>query len=307
MTEGASSGGQHARRDATRLVIHADDVGMCHGANSAFVELSHQGGITAGSVMVPCPWFPEIADLAARDDLLDVGVHLTLNAEKAHYRWRPVSGVGASSGLVDAEGYLWHRVADTRANAHPEAVETEWRAQIDTALGAGIDVTHLDAHMGSALGPEWCDRYINVGIDYDIPVLITRALSMYGPNNHLADVTDVDFERFVAQAEAARMPVFDEVLETDFSRPRGEPTAYETMLTASDVLAHDLVFCAFHPNAPGPGEIEVIEPDTWHVRTDEHALFGTDEWLALLNAQPFELTTMRELRAEYRTATARQR
>ena len=307
MTEGASSGGQHARRDPTRLVIHADDVGMCHGANSAFVELSHHGGITAGSVMVPCPWFPEIADLAARDDLLDVGVHLTLNAEKAHYRWRPVSGVGTSSGLVDAEGYLWHCVADTRANAHPEAVETEWRAQIDTALAAGIDVTHLDAHMGSALGPEWCDRYINVGIDYDIPVLITRALSMYGPNNHLDDVTDMDFECFVAQAEAAQMPVFDEVLETDFSRPRGEPTAYAAMLTASDVLAHDLVFCAFHPNAPGPREIEVIEPDTWHVRTDEHALFGTDEWLALLNAQPFELTTMRELRAEYRTATARQR
>jgi predicted glycoside hydrolase/deacetylase ChbG (UPF0249 family) len=144
----------HYRRDLTRLVIHADDVGMCHGASSAFVELSHRGAITSGSVMVPCPWFPEIAELAARDDRLDVGVHLTLNAEKAHYRWRPVSGVGKSSGLVDDDGYLWHRVADTRANVHPEAVETEWRAQIDTALAAGVDVTHLDAHMGPALGPE---------------------------------------------------------------------------------------------------------------------------------------------------------
>lgn len=304
MTDVTSFGGQRSRGDTTRLVIHADDVGLCHGANSAFVELSHQGVITAGSVMVPCPWFPEIADLAARDDLLDVGVHLTLNAEKVNYRWRPVSGVGTSSGLVDAEGYLWHRVADTRANAHPEAVETEWRAQIDTALAAGIDVTHLDAHMGSALGPEWCDRYITIGIEYDIPVLITGALSMYGPNGHLADVTDVDFERFVAQAVSAGMPVFDEVLETDFSRPRGEPTAYESMLTAPDVLAHDLVFCAFHPNAPGPGEIEVIEPDTWHVRTDEHRLFATDEWLTFLAAQSFKLTTMRELRAGYRLTTA---
>jgi predicted glycoside hydrolase/deacetylase ChbG (UPF0249 family) len=286
----------------TRLVIHADDVGMCHGANSAFVELSHHGGITSGSVMVPCPWFPEIADAAARDDRLDVGVHLTLNAEKASYRWRPVSGVEKSSGLVDADGYLWHRVADTRANAHPEAVETEWRAQVDTAIAAGIDVTHLDAHMGAALGPEWCDRYINVGIDYGIPVLITRALSTYGPNNHLADVNDADFDRFVAQAQAAGMPVFDEVLETDFSRVRGAPTGYEAMLTAPDVLAHDLVFCAFHPNAPGPGEIEVIEPDTWHVRTEEHALFGTDEWLTFLDAQPFKLATMRELRAEYRAS-----
>jgi predicted glycoside hydrolase/deacetylase ChbG (UPF0249 family) len=286
----------------TRLVIHADDVGMCHGANAAFAELSHRGGVMSGSVMVPCPWFPEIAGLAASDDSLDLGVHLTLNAEKAEYRWRPVSGVGKSSGLVDADGYLWHRVADTRAHAHPEAVETEWRAQIDTALAAGIDVTHLDTHMGSALGPEWCDRYVNVGIDYDIPVLITRALSRYGPNNHLSGVNDAEFDHFVAQAQAAGMPVFDEVLETDFSRARGAPTAYEAMLTAPDVVAHDLVFCAFHPNAPGPGEIEVIEPDTWHVRTDEHALFGTDGWLAFLDAAPFELTTMRELRSEYRAS-----
>ena len=283
----------------TRLVVHADDVGMCHGANSAFVALSHCGGITSGSVMVPCPWFAEIADLAQHDDRLDVGVHLTLNAEKAQYRWRPVSGVGRSSGLVDTDGYLWRSVADTRANAHPEAVETEWRAQIDTALAAGIDVTHLDAHMGSALGPEWCDRYIKVGIDYDIPVLLTRTLSSYGPNNHLVGVDDADFDRFVTQAQAAGMPVFDEVLETDFSRPRDVPTAYEDMLTTPEVLAHGLVFCAFHPCAPGPGEIEVIEPDCWHVRTDEYAFFATDEWLAVLDAHPFELTTMKELRADY--------
>ena len=51
----------------TRMVIHADDVGMCHGANQAFVELARFGTIGAGSVMVPCPWFPEIAAIAAGD------------------------------------------------------------------------------------------------------------------------------------------------------------------------------------------------------------------------------------------------
>ena len=58
--------------------MHADDVGMCHGANTAFVELSKHGSITAGSVMVPCPWFPEIGVLAASDSSLNVGVHLVL-------------------------------------------------------------------------------------------------------------------------------------------------------------------------------------------------------------------------------------
>lgn len=280
----------------TRLVIHADDVGMCHGANRAFTELSHKGTITAGSVMVPCPWFPEIAELAAGDPRFDVGVHLTINAEKAHYRWRPLSNPSPASGLVDTDGYMWRRVAQVRAAAHPDAVEAEWRAQIDAALAAGIDVTHLDAHMGAALGPEWCDRYIALGVEYDVPVLITRTLGRYGPNKHLADVGEETFARFVEQATNAQMPVFDRVLETDFRRAPDEPAAYEGMLGALD----ELVYCAFHPNAPGPGEIEVIEPDTWHVRTDEYELFGTAEWANWLEDQPFRLTTMRELRTDFR-------
>ncbi len=64
-------------------------------------------------------------------------------------------------------------------------------------LAAGIDVTHLDAHMGAALGPEWCDRYIALGVEYDVPVLITRTLDRYGPNKHLADVSEETFARFV--------------------------------------------------------------------------------------------------------------
>ena len=281
----------------TRLVIHADDVGMCHGANRAYVELSHFGTITSGSVMVPCPWFTEIAEIAAADDTLDCGIHLTLNAEKAHYRWGPVSSVSSSSGLLDEHGLLWRDVASVRRNANPEAVEQEWRAQIDRALAAGINVTHLDAHMGSALAPEWCDRYVAVGIDYGVPVLITDSLADYGPNRHVASpaeaqAADDAIKEAAATARAAGMPVFDLVLETDFSRPPTQPADYQMMLGS---LEADLVFCAFHPNAPGGAEIEAIEPDSFHVRTDEYELFGTDGWMEWLNGQPYELATMANL------------
>ncbi len=33
---------------------------------------------------------------------------------------------------------MWHRVAQVRANAHPEAVEAEWRAQIELAWQPGL-------------------------------------------------------------------------------------------------------------------------------------------------------------------------
>ena len=283
---------------ATRLVIHADDVGMNHGANRAFIELSRFGTITAGSVMVPCPWFSEIAEAAAGDDSLDCGVHLTLNSEMTHYRWGPITRPGASSGLLDSDGYLWPDVASVRRHAHPDAVEAEWRAQVERAQAAGIDVTHLDTHMGSALAPEWCDRYVALGIELRIPALITGALSAYGPMNHLAGAGHGPFREAVAEARSAGMPVFDEVLETDFKRPRDQPADYEAMLGGLDT---DLVYCAFHPNAPGGAEIEVIEPAKFHVRTDEYELFGTTQWKEWLGSRPLTLTTMRELREVWRT------
>lgn len=283
-----------------RIVVHADDVGMCHGANAAFAELSGLGTISSGSVMVPCPWFAELAEMAAADPMLDVGVHLTLNAEQRGYRWAPVSRQPASAGLTDDAGYLLPTVAEVRRHAHPDAVEEEWRAQLDRALAAGIDVTHLDAHMGSALVPEWCDRYVALGAEYGLPALITTTLSSYDPHGHLTDVTDEAFAPFVDAARAAAMPVFDRVLETDFDRLRGHPVDYRAKLLSTDA---PLVYCAFHPCAPGPGEIEVIEPGAHHVRIDEYELFRTDEWRAWLVSQPVELIGMRTLRDEMRRAS----
>jgi hypothetical protein len=56
-------------------------------------------------------------------------------------------------------------------------VEAELRAQIDLAYRAGIDVTHLDAHMGAALSPEFCKIYIRLGLEYRLPILLTTSLA----------------------------------------------------------------------------------------------------------------------------------
>ena len=61
------------------------------------------------------------------------------------------------------------------------------RAQVERTLAAGIDVTHLDAHMGAALAPKPCDAYLRLGEEFDVPVLLTSQLADYGPRNHLAD------------------------------------------------------------------------------------------------------------------------
>ena len=86
---------------ARTVVIHEDDVGMSHGANAAFQELSMAGACSSGSVMAPCPWFPEAIAMAKANPTLDLGVHLTLNSEKQPYRWRPLTSPARSAGLTD--------------------------------------------------------------------------------------------------------------------------------------------------------------------------------------------------------------
>ena len=288
----------------SRIVLHQDDIGMCHGANLAFVELSATGAITSGSVMVPCPWFREAAEMASGSPSLDLGVHLTLTAEKRHYRWGPLIGSSPSSGLVDDDGYMWRDVASTRRHADPRAAAEEMRAQVERAVASGFDVTHLDAHMGAVLAPEFCGEYLRLADEYEIPALMTRTLSAYGPNNHLAGVTESEFAEFVQEALRLGIPIVERVLETDFSRPNDKPLKhrhYETMFSA--VASGDdsgWFFAALHPNAPG--EVETIEPQHSHVRTDEYHHFRSDEYTEWLKESAIRTSTMRDLRDEMRQA-----
>src|SRR5260370_13350549 len=102
-------------------ILHVDDIGMCHGANRGFLDLAERGFVTCGSVMVPCPWFREIAEAAAADPALDLGVHLTWTSEWEHYGWVPISTVSRASGLIADDGFFWRDAASLPRHLVPEA------------------------------------------------------------------------------------------------------------------------------------------------------------------------------------------
>ncbi|HUW13586.1 MAG TPA: ChbG/HpnK family deacetylase, partial [Anaerolineae bacterium] len=148
------------------VIMHADDLGMCHAANTAFAALVESGRPLSGSVMVPCPWFPELAALGRAHPEADIGVHLTLNSEHPLYRWGPVSTRDVTSGLLDPDGYSPSTVEALHSRMSADAAMTEMRTQIERALAAGLDVTHLDAHMAAVVYPSLLRHYVDLALQF---------------------------------------------------------------------------------------------------------------------------------------------
>jgi predicted glycoside hydrolase/deacetylase ChbG (UPF0249 family) len=157
------------------IIVHADDLGETHAVNAAAMKALQGGTINSASLMVPCPWFPEMADYAKSHPDADLGLHLTLTSERIYYRWGPVAPADKVPSLVDENGYF-HHDWEHGERVNPKEVELELRAQIDRALAMGVRPTHLDSHQYRLImnGRELFDVMLRVAHEYKLPVFVNR-------------------------------------------------------------------------------------------------------------------------------------
>jgi len=159
-----------------RVIVRGDDMGSCHAANAGCIKSYREGIMQTVEVMVPCPWFEEAAKMLRENPGLDVGVHLTLTSEWANYKWRPLT---CAPSLVNEDGYFYPQTKQwdgqpagrgfLDAGPNLEEVEKELRAQIELAIKKIPQVSHLSAHMKTAIStPELMELAIRLAKEYKL-------------------------------------------------------------------------------------------------------------------------------------------
>ena len=270
--------------DSRLLIIHADDFGMMHSVNTAIEEAFENHWITSASILVPCPWFPEVAQWAKTHPEADLGIHLALNADWTSYRWPSVSPQPKVSSLLDADGYLPLTTEYVVAHAKMPDVEVETHAQVDKAKAAGIHITHVDTHMGTIVSTDDLLKvYLGTARAYKVPAML-----MHSPPNRPPDLSRLNLD--------PNTIFLDSLVEIMPGVPKSEwLAAYKKMLQPLRPGTYQLVVHLAHNDAEMQGAT-ADHPD-WGAewRQNDLDLVRSPEFQQFLKEQGFILISWKDL------------
>jgi len=270
-------------RDTRLLIVHADDVGMTHSVNAATIAALDAGLVNSASIMVPCPWFPEIADYAKSHPQIDVGLHLTLTSERVYYRWGPVAPRDKVPTLVDENGYF-HLDWKPSTRIDPKEAELELHAQIDRAYSMGIRPTHLDSHQYRLLqtGKELFLAFLRVAHDYKLPAFVARDWFAETPYLESSlSPSDIVIDHTVTISPSVPPEKWNEFYKTALKNLQPGVTEFVIHLA----FANDEMKAATR------------ERDTWGAawRQRDYDFFTSPDFRQLLREENIQLITWREL------------
>lgn len=276
------------------VVLHADDIGMCQATLAAYDDLLAAGLASSAATMVPCPWFNGLAEQCRRragDPQIDMGVHLTLTSEWDNYRWRPLTTSDPASGLLDDEGYFPARALPVYQRADLAAVRIELVAQVQRALAAGIDVTHVDSHMLTLFHPRLLPAYIDTARQFGLPPFLVHIPPGWQSNMGYDPETIALSRRLITEAAEDGLPIFDFFAVLSLDDPEHKADELNALLSQLPAGLSNIIF---HPAVDTP-ELRAMAPD-WRCRVADHALFSGDLLSELLAEAGVQVIGFRALR-----------
>ena len=153
-----------------KLIVNADDLGLCEAVNEGIAEAHLNGIVTSASIMANGSAFDHAIRLCQSVPSLDLGIHLTLVEEE------PLREASTIPSLVGAGGKL-HPHATTfmkkyiSGGIRVREVWSELEAQIQKVLSQGISVSHLDSHQHLHALPHIRRISIELAKKYNIPAI----------------------------------------------------------------------------------------------------------------------------------------
>ena len=147
-----------------RLIVQADDCGMCRAVNEGIALAKTDGILTQTSVMAPTPWFAEGAVMTKRLGIA-TGLHVTLTCDWEYLRWGPLT---AATSLRDEQGLFKNTVKGAAEGTDADGV-AEALAQVERALAFGLNLEYVDPHMGLSIIPAYEAACARLGLKFMYP------------------------------------------------------------------------------------------------------------------------------------------
>ncbi len=241
---------------------------MCQASLAAFIDLWETESISSGAIMLPCPWAKPAADYCRIHAGIDMGVHATITSEWDGYRWSALSTRDPSSGLLDKDGFLWQTSEETQEHATGEAVARELQLQVEKAIQWGVEVTHVDSHMGTIMHPKFIQAYLQVAQQVHVPVMLPRGDAISFTSMGMDAESAEGVAALVAQLEERGLPLVDGLAMLPLDQPDGQPEIARKMLAD---LPSGVTHFLFHPSIDTP-ELRAIAPD-WPSRVANYLTF----------------------------------
>jgi chitin disaccharide deacetylase len=192
---------------------------------------------------------------------------------------------------MDAEGYFFRSTPDAQAHATAEAAASEMDAQVQRALAAGIDVTHIDTHMGSAFHPKLLTGYVNAALKHRVPPLLLRLNEAQLRARGNDEETAAFFARALDMLEGQGLPMLDHLVGMPLDKPENR---FEQVCAMFDALPAGISYFIIHPSHDTP-EARAMGPD-WPSRAADYATFMDERVRARIKQSGLHVIGWRELR-----------
>ncbi|WP_027340770.1 chitin disaccharide deacetylase [Halonatronum saccharophilum] len=147
-----------------RLIVNADDFGLTDGCNEGIIKAMKDGVVRATTIMINMSKAQDAIKLVKENGIEGLGLHLTLTCGS------PISSLDKVPTLIADEKRFYRRRGELLPVMNLKEVEFELRNQIETFLGSGLTLTHLDSHHHIHSDDGVRGVVIKLAKEYDLPL-----------------------------------------------------------------------------------------------------------------------------------------